>query len=84
MSEEYADSGNDDGIVLGRSSGKVGFYGTAPIVKPSVTHIATTVISQVATSGKWAFSTSTAALALVSKVLSLQTKLDALGLITKS
>ncbi len=68
----------------GSSTSTLGFYGATPIVKPSVTHIATTVISQVATSGKWAFSTSTAALALVSKVLSLQTKLDALGLITKS
>jgi hypothetical protein len=39
MAVEYLGTGNDDGVVLGRSStDKIGFYGLAtPIVKPSVT-----------------------------------------------
>lgn len=64
---------------------KLGFYGlSTPIVQPSVTAIGTTTISQVGTTGKWAFATSTAALAFVSRVRSLQDKLDALNLIVES
>lgn len=39
MAVEYLGTGNDDGVLLGRSStDKIGFYGLAtPIVKPSVT-----------------------------------------------
>ena len=39
MANEYLGTGNDDGVVLGRStSHKIGFYGLAtPIVQPSVT-----------------------------------------------
>lgn len=39
MAVEYLGTGNDDGVVLGRSAtDKIGFYGLAtPIVKPSVT-----------------------------------------------
>jgi hypothetical protein len=39
MAVEYVGTGNDDGVLLGRSStDKIGFYGLAtPIVKPSVT-----------------------------------------------
>lgn len=86
MAVEYAGTGNDDGINLGRSStDKIGFYGLAtPIVQPSVTAIGTTTISQVATSGKWAFASSTAAIAFVARVRSLQDKLDALNLINES
>lgn len=37
-SPEYLGSGQPDGENLGRSGGKIGFYGLAtPIVKPSVT-----------------------------------------------
>ena len=53
MAVEYVGSGNDDGEVLGRSSGKLGFYGlSTAIVQPSVTAIGTTTISQVATAQK--------------------------------
>ena len=70
--EKYIGDARSDGTIVGRSAtDKVGFYGAAPVVQPAVTHIGTTVISQVATSGKWAFSTSTAALAFISKVQSL-------------
>lgn len=86
MAVEYVGSGNDDGINFGRSTtSKIGFYGLAtPIVQPAVTAIGTTTISQVATSGKWAFASSTAANAFVARVQSLQTKLDALNLIDKT
>jgi hypothetical protein len=74
------------GTNLGQSStDKIGFYGLAtPIVQPAVTAIGTTTISQVATSGKWAFASSTAAIAFVARVRSLQDKLDALNLINES
>lgn len=74
------------GTVLGQStSDKIGFYGLAtPIVQPSVTGIGTTTISQVGTTGKWAFATSTAAIAFVARVRSIQDKLDALNLINES
>jgi hypothetical protein len=83
---EYLGSGLPDGVNLGRATtDKIGFYGLAtPIVQPSVTNIGTTTISQVATSGKWAFASSTAALAFVSRVQSLQDKLAALGLVAVS
>jgi hypothetical protein len=61
----------------------LGFYGATPIAQPTVTAIGTTTISQVATSGKWAFASSTAAIAFVARVRSLQDKLDALGLINE-
>lgn len=78
-------SDNDGaGTVLGQSTtDKVGFYGVTPIVQPTVTAIGTTTISQVATSGKWAFASSTAALAFVARVQSIQTKLDLLGIVNK-
>ena len=86
MAVEYLGTGNDAGVILGRSStDKLGFYGLATaIVQPSVTAIGTTTISQVATSGKWAFASSTAAIAFVARVRSLQDKLDALNLINES
>lgn len=86
MAVEYVGSGNDDGVNLGRSTtDKIGFYGLAtPIVQPSVTAIGTTTISQVATSGKWAFASSTAANAFISRVQSLQDKLEALNLIDQT
>lgn len=38
MAVEYIGTGNDDGIVLGRSAtDKVGFYNATPVAKPSVT-----------------------------------------------
>lgn len=79
-------SNKGDGTILGQStSDKLGFYGLAtPIVQPSVTAIGTTTISQVGTTGKWAFATSTAAVAFVARVRSLQDKLAALGLVAEA
>jgi hypothetical protein len=94
MVQQLSD-GNGTGVNLGQSTtDKIGFYGLAtPIVQPTmtataVTAIGTTTISQVATSGKWAFATSTAATALVTRVDQMQVdlenlmnKLDALNLV---
>jgi hypothetical protein len=48
-----AGDGNPDGLLVGRTSGKLGFYGlTTPIVKPTVTittTASTTVVTTVAT-----------------------------------
>jgi len=86
MAVNYLGDNNPDGSVLGLSSTeKIGFYGIAtPIVQPSVTGITTTALSQIATSGKYAFSSSTAGAAFVSAVRSIQDKLAALGLIAES
>lgn len=79
----YVGDGNDDGEILGRSGGKVGFFGnTTTVTIQSVTATITTTISQVATSGKWAFATSTAAKNLVTQVQDIKLALDNLGLTT--
>jgi len=81
---QYLDNGNDDGTILGQAATSlVGFFGTAPVAQQTVTAIGTTTISQVATSGKWAFASSTAANAFVNRVKSIQDKLDALGLVVE-
>lgn len=43
MAVEYLGTGNDDGVLFGRSStDKIGFYGlTTPIVRPSITAVGT-------------------------------------------
>ena len=83
---QYIGDGNPDGTSFGLSTTeKISFYGTATAVaQQSVTAIGTTTISQVATSGKWAFASSTAAQAFVNRVKSIQDALDALGLIVES
>lgn len=82
---QYVGYDRTTGVSLGKvTTDKISFYGVTPIVQPSVTAIATTTISQVGTTGKWAFATSTAALAFVAAVISLQDKLDSLGLIAEA
>lgn len=49
MTVYQADDGSDDGVVLGRENGKLGFYGLAtPVTKPTLTTTNSTVASQVA------------------------------------
>lgn len=85
MAIKELSDGNPVGTRLGQSaSDKIGFYGvTTPVAQQTVTAIGTTTISQVGTSGKWAFATSTAALAFVASVKSIQDALDALGLVAE-
>jgi hypothetical protein len=85
MAVEYIGGNSPDGSSMGSSANeKISFYGETPIVQPSVAAIGTTTISQVGTSGKYAFASSTAALAFVAAVRSIQDKLDALGLVVES
>lgn len=84
MATQYVGRDRTAGVVVGYdSSSVVGFYGDAGAVRQTVTAIGTTTISQVATSGKWAFASSTAALAFVARVQSLQDKLATIGLIAE-
>ena len=64
---EYKGRGSDDGVILGRSSGKVGFYGTTPITQPTAQTALTTTPSNSA---------------LATRINSLETKLKNLGLIS--
>lgn len=82
---QYLGDGNTDGTSLGSATTeKISFYGVTPVVQPAVTAIGTTTISQVATSGKWAFASSTAAQAFVARVRSIQDQLENLGLIDQT
>lgn len=84
MATEYIGRDRTSGVIIGyNTSSVVGFYGDAGVAQQTVTAIGTTTISQVATSGKWAFASSTAALAFVARVQSLQDKLAAIGLIAE-
>lgn len=88
------DNGNPDGVRLGSTStNKVSFWGKTPVVQPSgASQAAVTgtvgaafttaglVISQVATSGKWAFSNSTQAALVKTKIN--QLRVDVLAAIT--
>lgn len=85
--DEKVVDASGSGFVVGNSTTeKIAFYGSTPVVKTAVsatavTAVATTAFSQVATSGKWGFQTSTAAIALVTRVRQLQ--VDVEGLITQ-
>ena len=82
MAVEYIGGNGPDGSSLGLSTTeKISFFGVTPVVQQTCTAIGTTTISQVATSGKWAFASSTAALAFVARVIAIQDRLDTLGLI---
>lgn len=72
-----------DQQTLGRSGGSVGFFGATGTTIQSCTGSITTTISQVATSGKWAFATSTAAKALRDQVQDIHAALLAYGLIAE-
>lgn len=42
MTAYYVDNGDDDGAVLGRTAGKIAFFGGTPVEQPTVTSITTT------------------------------------------
>lgn len=72
---KHLTDGAEDGFIFGQSaSDPIGFYGTTPIAKPAVATLATTAatISQIGTSGKWGWSTSTAAKAGVAAIAALK------------
>jgi hypothetical protein len=83
MTVVYVGNLNSDGTCIGQSDDLVGFYGATPVAKwaftlTATTAVLTTAFSQVATSGKWGFQTSTAAIALVTRTRQLQANLETL------
>lgn len=76
MTAIHLTDGNPDGTYLGQnSSDPIGFFGTTPVAKTTVAGISAVtaaVISQVGTSSKWAFSTSTAAKATANAMVALK------------
>jgi hypothetical protein len=76
------DDGDDGGAILGRSSGKVGFYGTTPATIPTVTSNVTIAFSAAFT-GMWAFQNSTRAAQFVTQVQDIAAALKTLGLVAE-
>lgn len=75
--------GRPDGTRLGQnSSDKIGFYGSAPVAKTTVTALATTAaVFEAATTSTYGFASSTVAAELDANVRAMHTALKALGLI---
>jgi hypothetical protein len=71
-----------DGATMGKSgTEKISFYGRTPVViQTKPTALGTVVFSQIATSGKWGFSSSTVAKTVAPRIDSICTKLYNLGL----
>lgn len=71
-----------DGAIMGKSgTEKIAFYGRTPVVVPTKpTALGTIVFSQIATSGKWGFSSSTVAKTVAPRIDAIVTKLVTLGL----
>jgi hypothetical protein len=68
MAVEYLGTGNDDGVVLGRSAtDKIAFFNATPVVQQSGAALATIAITS-ATTGGFGFTTSAQAMALVDQV----------------
>lgn len=92
-SNEINTPNSDGGYVVGQSSTSlIGFYGATPIARQSgagqaavtitaTTALATATISQVGTSGKWAFASSTVAQAYVARCKQMQVDVEALGVL---
>lgn len=85
----YVGNKNADGLCVGQSGGKVGFYGTAPIAQRSsasqaaVATTAAVAITSV-TTGAYAYASSTQANAIITLVNELRAALVALGAIKGS
>lgn len=84
MGVEYIGRNGSDGMSFGYDANeKISFYGATPIVRAAKpTALGTIVFSQVATSGKWAFSSSTVAKTVAPRIDAIVTKLVNLGLLT--
>lgn len=79
---EHLTTNRPDGATMGSSgTEKISFYGRTPVVIPTKpTALGTIVFSQIATSGKWGFSSSTVAKTVAPRIDAIVTKLVALGL----
>lgn len=83
---KYLGDYGSDGTILGRSAtaDKIGFYGTTPIVRPSVDASTITTAAITTTTNNYGFADTTQANDLTSVVNSIRTALSSLGLITVS
>jgi hypothetical protein len=80
MAVEYPESGGTDGVVIGRATGKIGFYGLAtPIVQRSSSTLATIAVTQSLASG-FGFSTSALFDSFVAQVRFIKDTLIALNI----
>ena len=78
---EYVDYGSPDGSILGTTSTKrIGFYGTVPIVRPTISSAISTTAS-ISTAGVYGFASSTEAMQVVNAVSTMAFHLKALGLV---
>lgn len=90
---QHLSNSNPDGTSLGQDTAdKISFYGVTPVAQrasasqtnytiTATTALATATISQVATSGKWAFASSTVALAYVARVKQIQVDIEGVGVL---
>jgi UDP-N-acetyl-D-mannosaminuronic acid transferase (WecB/TagA/CpsF family) len=73
--------GTEDGNYVGGASDKIGFYGTTPVAKQTLTNAAVaTTVAISTTSEKWGFAGSTQANAIVALVNEMRAKLVSVGL----
>jgi hypothetical protein len=80
----FVGDGNDDGEVLGRASGKIGFFGLAtPVAKRSGSSQAALTLTTATISG-YGFSTSAAFTAFINQIEEIRASLVAYGLLTGS
>jgi len=70
--------GDDDGVLVGQTAGKVGFYGATPISRPTVGAYTTTTAATSTT--PWGFASSTQADAINSRLIEITAALRTLGL----
>ena len=84
QTSNYLLNGNaSDGVEIGISTGKVGFYGVTPVVQPSGAAQAALTLTT-ATSGGFGFSTATAFNDAVAQLEEIRASLVDLGLIKGS
>jgi hypothetical protein len=80
---EYIGSGQDDGMIIARSGGKVAFFETTPATVASVTTpVVSTAASQTTGGSSWGFATAAQANNLSTAVAQIRAALIAYGLLT--
>lgn len=85
MAVEYVGSGNDDGVVMGRSTtDKIGFYNATPAVRYSTTALATATLTVVTTDSSWGFASITGFSAMANQLAAIVHALNTLGLVGKT
>jgi UDP-N-acetyl-D-mannosaminuronic acid transferase (WecB/TagA/CpsF family) len=82
---EYIGSGQDDGMIIGRSGGAIGFFETTPATVASVTAAAVTATaSQTSGGGSWGYATQAQAQNIAEAVREIRAALVAYGLLSEA